>query len=122
MLQQVRRIQRRLKTILSRDSTGKTHLTDLVERFLADQNADEGMFLRAERDFDRIYSVAESAREALRQVAIDDNYNLADSVCQSIRQHQKHCGELWMIVVIDGREKLASAYEASHLFFQTFRS
>jgi hypothetical protein len=122
MLQQVRRAQRRLKTILSRDSTGKTHLTDLVERFLADHNADGGMFLQAERDFDDIYTVAESAREALRQVAIDDNFSLADSVCQSIRQHQKYCGELWMIVAVDGREKLASAYEAGRLFFQTFRS
>jgi hypothetical protein len=123
MLQQARRAQRQLRAILSRDSTGKTYLSELVEGFLADLSQDTGYFAQAENDFKELCTPVESARETLRNVVgIDKNFEYVDAVCRSMVRYQNYCSELWVIAATDGRDGIATAYKSGRLFFQQFRS
>jgi hypothetical protein len=119
-LQQARRGERQLNTLLMGDNTGKRYLDTLVMGFLADQNQEASYFSKAEDNFQIVYSPVESAREALQDVAgTDKNYDYVDSVCRSIKRCQNYCVELWLIASKDGRDAIASAYKRGNLFFQT---
>jgi hypothetical protein len=119
-LQQTRKAEKDFQEILMSDNTGQTYLDNLVKGYLADCKQEASYFTEAEDALGAVFERVARARKLLLQVAADDNYDYADSVCKSIKRQQNYCVELWIIATSDGREAIASAYKRGKLFFQKF--